>query len=90
MVFAMATLETNEEGALLLPSSILGGAKPHAKFELEVLGDVLMLRPAGQNSDSGRDTPQQRAEAFRQWTEGARQLAPDLPDDLLRREKFYD
>jgi len=87
----VATVETNDDGGLHLPPELIGGVRPHAKFELEVLGDVLVLRPA----DKGRPfwqqaTSQQRAEAFRHWVESPRPPAPDLPDESLRREHLYD
>ena len=87
----MATVETSDDGALHLPPELIGGIRPHVKFDLEVLGDVLVLRPA----DKGRPfwqqaTSQQRVEAFRHWVESPRPPAPDLTDESLRRENLYD
>ncbi|MGW8256790.1 MAG: hypothetical protein ACWGMZ_04825 [Thermoguttaceae bacterium] len=87
----MATLETNDDGGLTLPAELLGAAKPHAKFELEVLGDILILRPADKNKPFWqRATPQQRAEMFRQWAEAPRPPVPELSLESLRRENLYD
>ena len=87
----MAVLETNDDGALYLPPELIGGASPHTKFELEVSGDILLLRPADRDRPFWRRaTPQQRAEAFRRWAEAPRPPAPDLTDESLRRENLYD
>jgi hypothetical protein len=87
----VVTLETNDDGGLFLPPELTGGVKPHAKFELEILGDILLLRPA----DKGRPfwqqaTPQQRADAFQRWANAPRPPAPDLADESLRCENLYD
>jgi hypothetical protein len=87
----MATLETSDDGALHLPAELIGGARPHAKFELEVAGDVLVLRPLDKGQPFWwRATAQQRAEMFRRWADAARPPAPDLTDESLRRENLYD
>ena len=87
----MAMLETNDDGGLNLPPELLGAAKPHAKFELEVLGDTLILRPVDKDQPFWRRaTAQQRAEMFRQWAEASRPAAPDISLDSLRRENMYD
>jgi hypothetical protein len=87
----MATLETNDDGGLNLPAELLGAVKPHAKFELEILGDTLILRPADEvQSFWQRATAQQRAEMFRQWADSPRPPAPDLSNEALKRENIYD
>ncbi len=87
----MAMLEANDDGGLNLPAELIGAVKPHAKFELEVLGDVLVLRPADKDKPFWqRATPQQRAEKFRQWAESPRPTAPDISLESLRRENLYD
>jgi hypothetical protein len=87
----MATLETNDEGALYLPPELIGGARPHAKFELEILGDALLLRPADKDQPFWRRaTGPERAEAFKRWASAPRPPAPELPDEALRRENLYD
>jgi hypothetical protein len=84
-------LETNDDGGLRLPPELIGGVRPHAKFELEVLGDMLLLRPADRERPFWRQaTSQQRTEAFRRWAEAPRPPAPDLTDESLRRENLYD
>ena len=84
-------LEANDDGGLRLPPELIGGVRPHAKFELEVLGDILLLRPADRDRPFWRQaTAQQRAEAFRRWAKTPRPPAPDLTDESLRRENLYD
>lgn len=86
----MTTLETSDDGALHLPPELIGGARPHAKFELEMLGDILLLRPADKDRPFWQQaTAQQRAEAFRRWAAAPRPAAPELTDELLRRENLY-
>jgi len=88
---SVAILETNDDGGLHLPPELIGGAKPHAKFELEVLGDFLLLRPADRDHPFWRQaTSQQRAEAFQRWAVAPRPPAPDVADESLRRENHYD
>ncbi|MGA2797646.1 MAG: hypothetical protein ABSE63_08720 [Thermoguttaceae bacterium] len=87
----VATLEANDDGGLNLPPELMRDAKPHAKFELEVLGDMLILRPAGKNQPFWQKaTAQQRAEMFRQWAESPRPPTPDISLESLRRENMYD
>jgi hypothetical protein len=87
----VAILETSDDGGLRLPPELIGGVRPHAKFELEVLGDILLLRPADSDRPFWRQaTSQQRAEAFQRWADAPRPPAPDLTDESLRRENLYD
>jgi hypothetical protein len=89
--YSMPTLETNEQGILCLPPELIGGAHPHAKFELEGMGDALVLRPINKERPLLRQTTsQQRAEAFQRWAKTPRPQTPDMPDELLRRENLYD
>lgn len=87
----MAMLEANDDGGLNLPPELIGAAKPHAKFELEILGDVLILRPVDKDRPFWRRaSAQQRTEAFRQWAESPRSPVPDISLESLRRENLYD
>jgi hypothetical protein len=87
----MTILEANDEGALHLPSELIGGAKPHTRFELEVVGDVLLLRPASKGRPFWEQaTPSQRAQAFREWADVIRPPAPVQSHESLRRESIYD
>ena len=88
---AVTTLETSDDGGLRLPPELIGGAMPHVQFELEVLGDIFLLRPADKNRPFWRQaTSQQRAEAFQRWARSPRPPAPDLADDSLRRVNLYE
>lgn len=87
----MATLETNDEGGLNLPAELLGAVKPHAKFELEKLGDMLILRPADQERPFWQRTNKKEwLEEFQKWTEAPRPPVPDISLESLRRENMYD
>ena len=87
----VATLETGDDGGLHVPPELIGGATPHAKFDLEVVGDVLVLRPIAKGEPFWqRATSQQRAAEFQHWVDSPRPPAPDLTDESLRRERLYD
>ena len=87
----MPILEVGDDGVLRVPGELLAGAQPHAQFELDVLGEVVVLRPAGAERPFWRQaTPGQRAEAFEQWASTSLPEAPDLPVESLRREGLYD
>ncbi len=88
----MATfLEVSEDGMLHVPSEMLSGARPHSRFEVDSVGNVTVLRPAGAARPFWRQTtPAERAAAFERWAQSPRPSAPDLPADVLRREGMYD
>ena len=87
----MPILEIGEDGMLHVPGELLAGAKPHAQFELEVLGEVVVLRPTGTAQPFWQQaTPAERAEAFWQWASTLPHGAPNLPAEALRRESLYD
>ena len=73
----MPVLEVGDDGVLHVPGNLLAGAQPHAQFELDLLGAVVVLRPVGIERPFWRQaTPGQRAEAFEQWVGTSR---PDAP-----------
>jgi hypothetical protein len=88
---AMSIVEIGDDGALHVPADLLAGARPHAKFVLDVKGELIVLRPAEsiepiwENPD-----PTQRAEEFRRYAELPRPSAPDIPLEYLDREHLYD
>jgi hypothetical protein len=87
----MPILEVGEDGVLRVPGEFLAGAPPHAQFELDVLGEVMLLRPAGGTRPFWQQaTPAERAEAFEQWASTSPPDTPDLPAESLRREGLYD
>jgi hypothetical protein len=87
----MPVLEVGDDGVLHVPGEFLAGAQPHAQFELDVLGEVMLLRPAGAVRPFWQQaTPAERAEAFQQWAVTSPPDTPDLPTESLRREGLYD
>lgn len=91
-------VEVNEDGALYLSAEVLGNAKPRTRYEVKTHGKMLVLvrvvdvesRPSAERPFYETATPEQRAEAFRQWANEERPPAPALPDEALRRENMYD
>jgi hypothetical protein len=87
----MPVLEVGDDGVLRVPAELLGGAQPHAQFELDHLGAITFLRPTGTDRPFWlQATPTERAEAFEQWARTSPLETPDLPDESLRREGLYD
>jgi hypothetical protein len=87
----MPILEISDHGVLHVPGELLAGAQPHAQFELDVLGEVVVLRPVGADRPFWRKaTPGERVEAFERWASTSLPDAPDLPAESLRRDGLYD
>jgi len=83
-------VEVNEEGALYLPPELLAHAKPRTRYEVKVEGQTLILSPVADTRPFWETaTPEERAEAFRQWALSHKD-GPNLPDEALRRENMYD
>jgi hypothetical protein len=86
----MPILEVADDGMLHVPGEMLPGARPHAQFELEHVGNVALLRPARSSEREPYPvTPAARVKAFEHWLESPRPESPDLPADCLRRENLY-
>ncbi len=87
----MSIVEIGDDGALHVSADLLAGAKPHAKYVLDVFGDLIVLRPAEELEPIWKNPdPVQRAEAFRRYAELPRPPAPDIPLEFLDREHLYD
>jgi hypothetical protein len=87
----MTILEVSDDGMLRVPGEMLPGGRPHSQFELEQVGNVTLLRPAGATGATNAAlTPAERAAAFERWIESSHPAAPDVPADYLRRESLYD
>ena len=87
----MAFLEVGDDGVLHVPGEMLSGARPHSRFEVDWVGNVTVLRPAGAARPFWRQaTPPERAAAFQRWAQSPRPSSPDLHPDFLRREGMYD
>ena len=83
-------VELDEKGELHLPSAMLPGAAPHARYQVEVLGHQVVLSP--QNGGDGflrQVSPQQRAGDILQWAASHRG-GPGLPDQAVGRDSIYD
>lgn len=92
----MATvLETDDNGALVIPAEVLH-AGPHERYVVEEVGQsvVVMKEPEGGSllpSLWTTMTPDEQANEFLRWTESLTELpSPSLPDEALRRESIYE
>ena len=83
-------LEVDAEGSLRLPAELLGNAKPHTRYLVDIQGDTLILRPEGARPFWETATPEERAEAFQRWAAMDRPAAPVLPPEAFSRESIYD
>jgi hypothetical protein len=83
-------VEVDERGAIQLPGDLLAVVKPHTRFVLEVQGETIVLRPVTALPFWQTATPQERAEAARQWAELERPAVPPIPNMVLRRDHMYD
>jgi hypothetical protein len=87
----VAMLEANDDGGLSLPAELIGAVKPHAKFELDVVGNVLILRPAEKKRPFWQTASKEEwIKAFRQWAGSPRPPTPEISLESLRRENLYD
>jgi hypothetical protein len=87
----MSILEVGDDGMLHVPAEMLGGAKPHTAFILEALGEVVVLRPAGDAKPFWESaTTEERIEAFEKWANTPRPGVPDVDIEFLSREHIYD
>ena len=84
-------LEISQQGGLQIPSEILPQIKPHTRYQVEVQGETLILRPQEEQPFWTAATPEQRATKFRDWaTRSQRPETPTLPDEALSRESIYN
>ena len=82
--------EINDDGNLTLPASVLRAAKPHTRYQVDVQGDALVLRPLDQEPLRVSASTDEWIDAFLRWVNGPRPAAPLLRDEALRRESIYD
>lgn len=83
-------VEIDERGAIQLPSDLLAVLKPRTRYVLEMQGETIVLRPVTALPFWQTATPQERAEAARQWAALERPAAPPIPDAALHRDQLYD
>ncbi len=87
----MAVLEVNDDGILQVPAQFLADARPHARYNLDMSGDVVTLRPAKEERPFWETaTIEERIEAFRRWSTSAPANTPNVPTAKMRREEWYD
>ncbi len=87
----MAILEVSDDGTLRVPAEFLANARPHARYKLDVSGEVVTLRPAAEERPFWETaTIEERIKAFEQWARSAPPDTPDVPSEALRREAMYD
>ena len=82
-------VELDERGAIQLPGDVLAVVKPRTRYVLEMQGETIVLRPVTALPFWQTATPQERAEAARQWPALERPAAPPLPEEALHREQIY-
>ena len=84
-------LEINQQGGLQIPPEILPQIKPHTRYQLEIDGETLILRPQKDQPFWAIATSAQRVAKFREWvTQTKRPTAPILADEALSRETIYN
>jgi hypothetical protein len=87
-------VEADEQGAIVLSGEMLG-SKPHARYQVDVQGESVTLRPMPMVTyppNWHESTPQERVESFLRMVEEFEKLpqGPSLSDEALRRENIYD
>ena len=84
-------LEINQQGVLQIPSEMLPASQPHTRYQVEVQGETLILRPEQNQSLWQTATPEQRVARFRKWvTQTKRPVSPVLTDEAISRETIYN
>lgn len=82
-------VELDERGALQLPGDLLAVVKPRIRYVLEMQGETIVLRPITALPFWQTATPQERADAARQWAALERPAAPPIPDESLHHEHMH-
>jgi hypothetical protein len=84
-------LEISKQGSLQIPPEMLPPGQLYTRYQLEIEGETLILRPQKSEPFWMTSTPAQRAGRFRHWaTHSKRPTRPPLPDEALTREALYD
>jgi len=83
-------VELDEKGELHLPSAMLPGAGPHARYQVDVQGHQVVLSPqSGGDGFWHQADPKQRAADILQWAASHRD-GPGLSDEAVGRDSIYD
>jgi hypothetical protein len=87
----MSTIvELDEHGGLHLPPTMLPGAAPHARYQVEVRERQVVISPEnGSQMFWQTASPEERAADILQWA-ATHHNGPGLPDDAVNRESIYD
>jgi hypothetical protein len=86
-------VEVGEDGSLRLPPELLEPVRPHTRFVVQRVGEMLTLRPEGVNLPFwATATPEERAADFLRWMASirAQERGPALPAEALSRENIYE
>ncbi len=84
-------LEISQQGDLQIPADILPHIKPHTRYQVEIQGETLILRPQNKQPFWQIATPTQRVAKFKEWArQTKRPLRPILSDEALSRESIYN
>jgi hypothetical protein len=84
-------VEVNDEGELTLPRDVLGSAQPHARYEVDANGALVVLHLIdSQEPFWSTATADEWIDSFRLWMDQPRPHAPALPDEAFGRECIYD
>jgi hypothetical protein len=83
-------VELDENGELHLPPTMLPGATPHARYQVEVRERQVVISPEnGGEFFWQKANPRERAADILQWAASHRH-GPGLPDEAVNRENIYD
>jgi hypothetical protein len=79
-------LETDDNGALIVPAEAIGSPEPHSRFLIQHAGDGWLLKP---KTAETAGSILERLRAFDQWLESL-PPGPGLPPDAVRRDAIYE
>jgi hypothetical protein len=86
-------VEVDAAGEIRLTPDVIGHAAPQERFEVEQVGDRVVLVRMNGNGDKPfweTATPRERAEAFLAWARQKRPPTPPLSDKAISRDSIYD
>lgn len=83
-------LQTDQEGALHLPATVLGEVSANRRYRMERQGDLIILRPEAPSAFWQQATPDQRIARWHEWAANHPHNSTPLPDAALHRDSIYD
>ena len=86
-----ATIQADDNGALVVPAGLLGCVDPGARFSVEPHGDVVVLRREAGEAERwwGSTTPAERIAWLEEWISSL-PPSPPLPREATRRDSMYE